>query len=757
MAKQEGSGKKRKPAVDLSQLGKAKQMAKASRAAARSQATTETSRSGTGEIARLPSDIDWKLLAIFAAIAASLAIAAHINSISNTIVLQDRVALTPIASVLKEDALWKSIGTDLITKPLMQPWVRASYALDWMNYKTTVSWFHAANLAVHTLTTLYVYLFSWRLGRQWQLRAKHSLSPEFMALCAAGLFAVHPFTSETVAYLYSRSPLIATNNIMLALNTFLLAVLSKRLKTKIYAWLLTLAAGYMAVTSGLEALALPLLMILTLWTIRPADQSFVDWVYARLPALGFSLALLLGLPFLLLLGATYPQGTSYAREILNQSAYLQAQGTALITYYLPKFFVPWGLSIDPQYQFKDVLNYATPPGLVVFGFVAAMAIKFRQLPFVLFSCLFTVFALLPHIVLVQPQAVADSVFYLPLIGLCTLCGGLLSIAFKTNWRATVAAASVVALSFLSLTIYRNSEWASDLALWESTVRASQNSARAHALLSVELAKERKEDRALSEANRATELGDTYALGWVAKGDLALQRREYTDAEKAFEKAVDACSRKLQASEVTTAAGLGLAEAYLKQDKPDKALTILYTIGTKAKGDPRASAIAALATYQTGNLKKAYIYLQQAAELNPMNEELWSKLADVSLRLHKKEALRSAAIANQINPSAINKLLLARSLFANGRDVDGKMMLHELAEQSPNDARILAMLCRAHEQDGETAEAEKFRKQALAIDPNIFSKDIFAEIHGRKPGAPAPAPVGEKPAPTTPAKPTPAHP
>ncbi len=764
MAKQDGSGKKRKPPVDLSQLGKAKQKAKASRAAARSQAPTETRQSGTGEIAGLPLDIDWKLLAIFAAIAASLAIAAHINSISNTIVFQDRATLTPIASVLKEDALWRGIGTDLLTKPLTQPWVRVSYALDWVNYKTTVSWFHAANVAVHTLTTLYVYLFCWRLGRRWKLQDQYSLSPEFMALCAAGLFAVHPFTSETVAYLSSRSPLIATNNIMLALNTFLMAVLAKRFKTKMYAWILTIAAGYMAVTSGLEALALPLLMILTLWTIKPEEQSFVDWIYDRLPALGFSLLLLLGLPFLLLLGATFPQGTSYAQETLNQIGYLKAQGTALITYYLPKFFVPWGLSIDPQYQFKDVINYATIPGLAVFGFAIAMAVKFRQLPFVLFSCLFTIFALLPHVILVQPQAVADSAFYLPLISLCTLCGGLVSIAFKANPRPTVAAASVVALAFLALTSYRNSEWTNDLVLWESTVRASQKSPRAHALLAVELIKQQKEDRALEEANRATELGDKYALGWVAKGNLALQRKDYPEAEKAFEKAVAACNEKLQASEITTAAGLGLAEAYLKQDKPDQALTILYTIGAKAKGDPRASALAALASYQTGNPRKAYVFLQQAAELNPMNEELWSKLADVSLRLHKKEALRAAAIANQLEPSAINKLLLARALFANDRVVDAKTMLRELAEQSPQDARVLAMLSRAHEQDGETQEAEKFKKQAIAIDPTIFSKDLFAEIHGRKPGAtspvapggekPAAAPTGEKPA-ATPAGPAPA--
>jgi tetratricopeptide (TPR) repeat protein len=719
MAKGKGPGKKRKLTVDIEKLGKAPKSKPKS-------AAVPTDKDA--EPIRLPLEINWKYLIIFGCGAVFLAILAYINTISNTLVFQDRAQLIPFASTVNWDSFWSTLPTDAVSKPFTQPWVKLSYALDWNNYKSTVSWFHAANAAVHTLTTVYVYAFGWGLSRHWRLKEKFGLNEEFLALCTASIFAVHPFTCETVTYLSSRSPLLATNNFMLALNTFLVAVLSNNLRIKAWSWWLTLAACCMCVMSGTEALALPAAMLLTLWAIKPAEQQFADWIFSRRFTLILCALLFLGMPFLLTLGTTHPTGTSFALDMLSPPGYFQAQLAGFFVYYLPKFFVPFGLSIDPQYAWRDALDYTVIAGLAATMTVAALAVKFRQMPFVGYALAFTLLTLLPHAILIQPQAVADSVFYLPMIGLGFLTGGLFAVAYRQEWRAAVAGFTVVAIAFLSLTIWRNSEWSSDIALWESTVRASQRSVRAHAMLSLELAKDQKTERAKEEAERATKMDESGPLAWIAKGNTELVNKDFARAEKSFEKAIELSKTKVMPSEVTTASGLGLSEAYVRQHKTDKALTILYSVAQNAKGDPRVSIIAALVAYEQKNWSKAFPYLRQALQLNPGATELWAKLADTALVTGRYgEAMQAAMMAERVEPSTTNQILLARAFFGTFRAAEGRKLLTELLAKEPKNAEVLALLSRACIQSGETTLATKYRSEALSIDPHIFSKISLKEV------------------------------
>lgn len=720
MAKGKGPGKKRKISVDIEKLGKAPKSKPKSTASVPQERTTEPVRS--------PLDVNFKHLILFGCGVATLAILAYINTISSTIVFQDRTQLLPFVTTVDWDAFWSSLGKDALTKPFTQPWVRFSYALDWNNYKSTLSWFHSANAAVHTLTAIYVYALTWGVSRRWKLKEKAGLSEEFLAFSAAAIFAVHPFTSETVTYLSSRSPLLATNNFMLALNTFLVAVLAGNWRIKAWSWLLTVAAVYMCVTSGTEALALPAAMLLTLWAVKPEKQGFADWVYWRLPTFVICVVALLGLPFLLVLGVTHPTGTSFALDILSPPAYLQAQLCGLIVYYLPKFFVPFGLSVDPQYGWSNVLHYATIAGLAVTMTVGALCVKFRQMPFVSYGLAFTVLTLLPHVILVQPQAVADSVFYLPMIGLCFLLGGLFAIACKQDLRAGIGSLSVVVIALLALTIWRNTEWASDLALFESTARASEKSSRAHAMLAMELTKQRKNDKAKEHAERAVKLDQTSPLALIAKGDVDLQLKDYVAAEKEFQTAIESSKTRALPRELTTAAGLGLAESYVRQHKPDKALTVLVTVAQNAKGDPRASLIAGLATAEQKNWSKAFPYLRQAVQLNPDSADLWAKLAEASLAVAAyRDALQAAMMAEQLEPTTSSKVLLARASFANSRTDEGMKLLNELAKKEPKNAEVLGMLSLAYQRSKNAPQAEKYKAQALAIDPHIFSKISFREV------------------------------
>lgn len=119
--------------------------------------------------------------------------------LNNQFVLDDThvVAHNPAVRSLAHVGEWLTspyAASGMRDYPNYRPVLVASYAIDYALWGAAPVGFHATNLAIH----LGVVLLAFVLGRR--------LSPDpLMAVCAAGLVALHPINAETVNYVAARS------------------------------------------------------------------------------------------------------------------------------------------------------------------------------------------------------------------------------------------------------------------------------------------------------------------------------------------------------------------------------------------------------------------------------------------------------------------------------------------------------------------------------------------------------------------------
>lgn len=339
----------------------------------------------------------------------------------------------------------------------LRPLLKLSYTLNWIS-GAGESGFHAVNLGLHLIATLLVYrLVTLVLPQQ-----------RNMALASALLFAVHPAASEAVTYISGRSMSLMTVFYLAATLTYLKGARDKDWRW-LYLWSPLLFV--LAVASKETALLMPFTLLLCeLCLVRPL--RFSDLL--RRQALHW--LVFLSLVLAVLANAQY-------REMMGVSAELNGLQTNLLTqlhamtYLLGQLLLPWHMNIDP------VLPVVTiwPQGAfdlawwIVLATVAAMS--WRKYPWLCFAIFWFVLQLLPiYVFLPRIDVLNDRHLYLAGFPILMLVAVALS-RLPAHAGAAALAALVLLLTWLS--IDRNRDYYSEIALWESTVRLSPNNSRAY--------------------------------------------------------------------------------------------------------------------------------------------------------------------------------------------------------------------------------------------------------------------------------------
>jgi len=158
-------------------------------------------------------------------------------------------------------------------------------------------------------------------------------------------------------------------------------------------------------------------------------------------------------------------------------------------------------NIDPEVPFL--------PSAVGFAILAAVAAGFallRRWPAVAFALLWFFLHLAPtNSILPRLDAVNDRQLYLAGLGPLALAG--LGIALAPRWRTALLLLPVLLLA--AVTISRNQDYRSEVALWSDTVLKSPRSARAYNNLGYALQLEGRRDEARRAYERAVALDPAY--------------------------------------------------------------------------------------------------------------------------------------------------------------------------------------------------------------------------------------------------------
>jgi hypothetical protein len=344
----------------------------------------------------------------------------------------------------------------------IRPLLKASYTINW-TMSTGVIGFHLTNVLIHLVNTVLIYLLAKEFIRpQWQVQKLMNV-PFFSAL----LFASHPIHTEAVTYIGGRSSSLMTLFYLAAMLTYIYGrVQQNNLKIYFLTPLLFIAALSVKET----AVTFPFAILL--------------WEYACGGKWQFSLRLLWPSFLVLWLGALiFIFSHSYASEMHRSIEFNSLTGNAAtqldaFSYLLKQWIIPVALNIDTDLKLQRDLSDSAQP-LIIFVMLFCLIVAcWRKRPWVSFAIAWVMLQLIPlHLFLPRLDIANDRQMYLA--GWPIFLSFVIELMLVLNQRTFRLTVIVILATYSSLTVLRNRDYATEIALWEDTVKKSPHKARVH--------------------------------------------------------------------------------------------------------------------------------------------------------------------------------------------------------------------------------------------------------------------------------------
>ena len=460
-----------------------------------------------------------RTILLAAALLIPAAIVVYLNSLPAPFLLDDIPAVVDNSAAHWPPDLAGLFGKNYWGSPknydrltIYRPLATLSFALTDALGGATRPWLHRLlNVLLHAGCTLLVFLLGLRLPAAVRLpsRETRALPAAAAAFLPALLFAVHPAHTEAVVGVVSRCELLAAFFVLLGTLLWLRIETAprdsriRRLGSPVLALVFALALLSKENGATLWAVVIGGQVVFGLHSRSNRDAPSVH------PALAIHiwLAIVLAAYFALRAGVLY---SVLGGDIVSADNPIVSAGVAgrllapfrVFLEYIRLLVLPVGLTIDYSLNhlkladsLSDVRAWA---GLACFlgGAVSALVSSKRH-PAVALAIVFFfgTYAVVSNIPFLSTIVMAERLIYLPsaffLLVLVTPLYRLISRAGESRTRAWVAGASLMTaatltLLFSTLTITRNADWRTPLALYSAAVRAAPDSAKSRHLLAGEL-------------------------------------------------------------------------------------------------------------------------------------------------------------------------------------------------------------------------------------------------------------------------------
>jgi tetratricopeptide (TPR) repeat protein len=342
----------------------------------------------------------------------------------------------------------------------IRPLLKFSYTFDWMTGQGVAA-FHLSNILIHLCNTLLV----WLLSRHFIAAYPALRHKQYIALLTALLFAVHPVHSEAVTYISGRSIALMT---LFYLAGLLAYILGRSQQRSVYLHVLTPLCMLLAL--GVKETAVTFPAALLLWEIFSGGNLKSAW------RLQWSSWLLLGASAIFfLLHDGYGRLVQNSVQLNDFSGNVATQILAFV-YLLRQWFFPLWLNIDPDLPVLHNFNGLLPHMLILTLLAGLMLWSWRRRPWLSFALAWTFLQLLPlYFFLPRMDVANERQLYLVSWPLALAVVAELSLWLKAKMFIAISAGLLVLLA--SLTLLRNQQYHSEIALWEATAKVSPAKAR----------------------------------------------------------------------------------------------------------------------------------------------------------------------------------------------------------------------------------------------------------------------------------------
>ena len=355
--------------------------------------------------------------------------------------------------------------------------------------------FHLVNLTFHILVTILIFVILVRIknlipkkhisGKKEHTKLVNHQPNNVLLLpfITALIFTLHPINTDSVAYISSRSSLLATFFYLLTIYCFTeTLLLSRTVKYRIILGILTISGIYLAIASKLIAITLPVVIIFFFMVLHVPryfknyaeyfTTSKILWFFGCSGIVLIFIAYLMEVRYL-------PKDQGF--ELYGSIPYLLVQSKVIIFYYLTKFIFPFNLNVDIGFPFTE---FSTDwkilfSALLIIG-ITLVIIKWGNFWVKLgFAWFLLSIAPTSSIVPLNDLAVEHRM-YLPMsLGLCLITGWFISLSKKTTQRFSYIFIAIICGILVGK---RNQTWANEIALWSDSATKNTNSPRVHSNL-----------------------------------------------------------------------------------------------------------------------------------------------------------------------------------------------------------------------------------------------------------------------------------
>jgi tetratricopeptide (TPR) repeat protein len=578
-------------------------------------------------------------------IVAAVGLAAYWNGLTAPFIWDDDPAIVSNLTIRNVLPLSESLSPPLETPAAGRPLVNLSLAMNYAAGNLDETGYHAWNLAVLIASALLLF----GIVRLTLAGVDRRLPGDALALAASLIWVAHPLLSETVEYVTQR-----TESMM---GFFFLLTLYAAIRGRESGgWLAASVVSCVAGMATKESMAVAPLAVMLYDRVFVFD-SWRDaarergWFYGALAATWVELGLLMW---------RWPRSTVGAASVSSWT-YLVNQA-AMIARYVGLAVWPRALVID--YGLPRAIGVADvlPQALLVLALLAGTAVALVRWPAIGFlgAMFFLTLAPTSSVVPIASEVGAERRMYLPLAALSVLAVMLawaLVERLRAKWPpyaraltiAAVCAAAAAVAALAVRTSYRNRDYATPLALWESAV-ATRPHGRARFALATEYVTAGRHEEAIAQLREAVPDYPDARAGLGAELFLLGQRAEAIDVLDLFIGANPSHPNRIPARILT-------GQALLAQGRIDEGASQFSAV---LAADPSSVAanqgmatvarIRAARFLEQGNIAQASAQAREALRLNAGDADAHNVLGvTLAQQGQVDEAVREFQVALRINP------------------------------------------------------------------------------------------------------------
>ena len=608
------------------------------------------------------------------------------------------------------EALKAPRQTTVDGRPVLSLSLAVNYAISGLDVRV----YHVTNVLIHLAAAVALCSIVRRILLSNCLRDRWGKHADSIALSAALLWEVHPLCTQAVTYVIQRAESMMA---LFYLLTIYFAIRSFE-DPKPRLWRVA-AVGACALAMGTKEVAVSAPVLVWLIDRTLYARAFGEAIRRR-PIFYAALGATMGIQIALLLGSPRPDVEGFGVGRQQPLVYLATQ-FGVIVHYLRLTFWPDPLCIDYYWPLATSAAEIIPPMIAVGAlFFASLWAVVRKSVWGIAGAAFFMILAPTSSVLPMLDPIFEHRFYLPLAVVCVSSICLAALAIN-RWRPAIpqmtAAVTVLALAAIlgTMTLRRNHDYRSDLALWEDTLAKQPKNTRAMVNVGIAHLLEDRPADAVGILSRAVD----------AKPDYAEARQNLASALTKlgrYEEAIPHYEASLKNSRNYYQAHFNLALVLEAVGRPDDAVRHYEEALRIYPEYPEANEKYARMLARNGMIDEAITRYLTVLRHNPENAIARNAIGNLHARVGRwREAVAQYRAALAIQPDfleATNNLGI--TLARLGETDEATRIFTTALSEHPDNASLHANLGLTYLKAGNDAGAQQAFESALRIDPDSIA-------------------------------------